>query len=562
MVEKRNQPCLCGSGKRYKKCCGLKRETLVISDDSGLQEKSNRILSATDYFQLGETSLSQRRLEEAARYFHQAITLKPDFAEAYNNLGRTLNDLGKLDEAIANFHQAIRLNPDFAEAHTNLGVTFFNQGKLNKALASYRRALTLNPDFVEAHSKLLMCLNYIPNLPISHYLAEARNYGNRAANRASLRFSNWTCSFKPERLCVGLVSGDFYNHPVGYFLENMLANIDQTRIALVAYPTLKKEDELTARIRSCCVEWKSLVGKSDEEAAKLIHEDGVHVLLDLSGHTSHNRLPVFAWKPAPVQATWLGYFASTGLAEIDYLITDPISVPEYHQEYFTERVWYFPEIRFNFSPPVVGKELESTPLPAMHNGYITFGCFQNFSKINDEVLAVWGRILQELPQAKLRIQTWPLHSPTIREEFRQRLARSGIAPDSVTLAEHVPRSIYLEELTHIDIILDTFPFTGGTTTCEALWMGVPTVTLAGKAMVARQGASLLTCLGLDSWISVDKDDYVAKALTHSADLEKLARLRKELRRQMLTSPLCDSPRFAQNFTKAMWGMWHRFLAEQ
>jgi predicted O-linked N-acetylglucosamine transferase (SPINDLY family) len=511
---------------------------------------------------LGNALLALGRLDEAVASFRQVLTFKPDFAEAHNNLGMSLKAQGKLDEAVDSFRLAMSLKPDFAVAHSNLGSALKDQGNLNEAIASFRQALTLKPNFAAAHSNLLLCLNYLPGQNDSLYFDEACRYGREITSNVRLPFSDWSCSARPDRILVGMVSGDLGCHPVGFFLENLLENLDPAKIELVAYPTLREEDELTARIRSRFVGWKPLTGMRNEAAAGLIHADGVHILLDLSGHTSYNRLPVFAWKPAPVQATWLGYFASTGMSEMDYLIAAPVSVPKSHPDHFTEKIWYLPDTRFCFSPPVIGDELSSAPLPALRNGFITFGCFQNVAKINDAVLAAWGKILQQLPHSRLRLQNYLLIYPTIREQLRERLARNGIAPERVTLEKSVPRSDYLAAHSLVDIILDTFPFPGGTTTCEALWMGVPTVTITGNTMLARQGASLLACAGLVDWIATDAEDYVAKAVAYSTDLGKLAALRAVLRRQVLASPLFDGARFARNFEEAMWGMWRCFLSER
>ncbi|MCL7487982.1 MAG: tetratricopeptide repeat protein [Desulfobulbaceae bacterium] len=513
------------------------------------------------HFNLGITLKDLGRLEKAAACFRQVLTAKPDYAEAHYNLGIILNEQGYPDEAAACYRQALTLKPDLAEALNNLGIILREQGRLEEAVACFRRAIVLKPGYPETHSNLLMCLNYLPRLSIVEYLNEARRFGRNAAKKVSKRFADWTCSTKPGRLRIGMVSGDLRNHPVGYFLENLLANIDSSQIELVAYPTQNHEDELTARIRPRFASWKPLTDLDDEAAAGLIHDHGVHILFDLAGHTRHNRLPVFAWKPAPVQVAWLGYFSSTGMAEIDYLLTDPISVPELHQAQFTEKVWYLPETRFCFSPPAVSADLMLSPLPALRNGYVIFGSFQSLSKINDQVLSAWGRIFQEMPQARLRLQNRQLSSPTVREQLLQRLTQNNIAPERVILEQSVPRVEYLAAHADIDIILDTFPFTGGTTTCEALWMGVPTLTLAGNTMVARQGAGMLTCASLADWIAENDADYVGKALTHAADLEKLARLRAGLREQLLASPLCDSTRFARNFEAALWGMW-RSLEEK
>jgi protein O-GlcNAc transferase len=510
------------------------------------------------HYNMGNVLDDLGNADKAAACYRRALALKPDHVDAHYNLGLLLQTQGKPDEAAACYRQALILKPDYVEAHNNLGIALKDQGRLDEALDSFRRALTLKPDYFEAHSNLLFCLIYLPSQSIPQYLDEARLYGRQVAARVRIRFSDWICASRPERLCIGLVSNDFRNHPVGYFLENMLAHIDTTRLDLVAYPANREEDELTARIRPRFAAWKPLVGMDDEVAAHLIHNDGMHILIDLSGHTSHNRLPVFARKPAPVQVTWLGYFASTGMAEMDYLIADRESVPESCRESFTETVWYLPETRWCFSPPVSDKELAVAPLPALHNGYITFGCFQNLAKLNDEVLAVWGRILQALPLSRLRLQNPQNNSPALREELQRRLARQGIAPERVMFEKPVPRLDYLAAHAHIDIILDTFPFSGATTTCEALWMGVPTVTLAGNTMVARQGVSLLTCAGLTNWIAANVEDYVAKAVAYATDVEKLACLRAGLRQQVLSSPLFDGPRFARNFEAALWNMWNRY----
>lgn len=504
---------------------------------------------------LGITLKDLGALDEAAACYRRVLGKKPGYAEAHYNLGVILQDQGSLDEAASCYRRALDLQPNLAEAHNNLGIINREQGRLEEAVACYRRALSLTPDYTEAHSNLLMCMNYLPGLSAADYLDEARRFGERSAALGVRPYTEWTCAARPQQLRIGMVSGDFRNHPVGYFLENLLAAIDPAHMAMIAYPTTPREDALTARIRPRFAAWKPLWGLSDEDAARMIHDDGVHILLDLAGHTRHNRLPVFAWRPAPVQVSWLGYFASTGMAAMDYLLADPISVPESYQSCYMEKVWHLPTTRLCFTPPAVKGPVSVTPLPALRNGHVTFGCFQGLAKINDGVLAVWGRILQAMPTARLRLQNRQLNSERMRAHLLHRLSRYGIAPEQVLLEQSVPREQYLAAHAHIDIILDTFPFNGGTTTCEGLWMGVPTVTLTGRAMVARQGASLLNCAGLTDWIAVNDEDYAAKALAHAADLAKLARLRHALREQLLASPLCDGPGFARNFEAALWGMW-------
>lgn len=509
------------------------------------------------YNNLGNTLHALGKSSEAEAGYRQAVSLKPDYFEAYTNLGIELQAQGKLAEAESSYRQALDVNPNYVDAHNNLGMVYQDQGRLEDAMACYRRVLSLQPDFSEARSNLLLCLNYLPDLSISLYLDEARQYGRQVAAGVRTPFSEWKCSRDPERLRVGMVSGDFRNHSVGYFLENLLGNIDPARIELVAYPITRNEDELTARIRPGFAAWKSLTGIPDEAAAQLIHDDGMHVLLDLSGHTSPNRLPVFAWKPAPVQVSWLGYSASTGMAEMDFLLADPYIVPVGEENRFTETVWRLPEIYLCFSPPQT--TVAVSPLPALEAGRITFGCFNNPTKMNDAVVALWARVLHGVTDSRLFLKSRRFSDPGVCESVRQRFAVFGVAAERILMQGFAPnREEHLAAYNQVDIALDPFPYNGTTTSVEGLWMGVPFITLRGDRFVARVGESIARNISLADWIAGDEAEYVAKAKSHAADLENLAQLRAGLRQQVLASPLYDGPRFARNFEEAVWGMWHRF----
>ncbi len=508
---------------------------------------------------LGIVLHAQGKLDAAVESYRKALSINPDYAEAHNNLASALRAQGKLGDAIEHFQKAISIKPHYAKAHSNLGLALSEQGRLVVSIESFRQAISLSlGDAAAVHSQLLYVLNFISACTPAQYLAEARLYGNKVMAQAK-PYMHWTVhptGHAPQPLRVGLVSGDFHNHPVGFFLESILGHMNPARIELVAYPTKWEEDDLTARIKPRFAAWHSIANLNEETAARQIHADGIHILIDLAGHTAHNRLPVFAWKPAPVQATWLGYWASTGVPAIDYLLADPISVPESHRTHFTETVWYLPDTRLCFTPPEkTGSKLAISPPPALQKGYLTFGCFQNLTKVNDDVLALWGRIFDALPRARLRLQTKQLCYLGEREHLLQRLASVGIAPERVTLEGPIPREDYLAAHAEVDIILDTFPYPGGTTTCEALWMGVPTVTLAGDTLLGRQGASLLTCVGLEEWIANNKEEYVALAVGHAADVNRLAQLRAGLRQKALASPLFDAPRFSRNLEDALLGMW-------
>jgi len=510
---------------------------------------------AEAHYNLGNALQELGQLDAALSSYRNALALKPDFALAHNNLGNVLKDLGQYDAALESLHRSLELNSSYAEAHNNLGGVLLNYGQFDAAQECFRRALALKPGYSDAHSNLLFSLNFDANHSQSNCLEEARAYGQMATWKAGQRFAHWQCAAEPKRLRVGLVSGDLCNHPVAYFLQSLLEQIDTTQIEFIAYPTAQKSDEITKRIQPYFAAWKPIHGLKDADAARMIHNDGVHILLDLSGHTAHNRLPLFAWKPAPVQVSWLGYFATSGVAEMDYLLADKVGVPEDQQAQFTESICYLPDTRLCFTPPPF--DVPVAPLPALTNAYITFGCFQNLAKVSDAVLAAWSHILIAVPNSRLRFASKQLGDPVVAVQFMRRLLQSGFEAARVELHGFVTREAYLAAHAAVDVILDTFPYPGGTTTCEALWMGVPTLTLAGETLLARQGASLLSAAGLSDWVANSEDEYGAKAMQFSSDLPKLAALRAGLRQQVLASPLFNAPRFARNFEAALWGMWQQ-----
>lgn len=493
------------------------------------------------------------RHAEAVACFRQALALEPARAEIHSNLANALKDLGQLAEAEAAYRKAIELRPELGDLHSNLGVVLQDLGRAAEAEASFRRALALNPDDVDACSNLLFNMNYLAPAPPSACLTAARDYGRLAARLRTRRHAAWSCAHAPERLRVGFVSGDLRNHPVGYFLAGLLENLDSARVESIAYSNTSLSDELTARLQSGCAQWRSIHGLPDAAAAALIHADAPHVLVDLSGHTAGGRLPVFAYKPAPVQAAWLGYLATTGLAEMDYLLGDAYATPPADDAHFVERVWRLPETYLCYAPPQ--QDVAVAALPASAHGYVTFGCFNNLSKLNDAVVALWAGILQALPQARLSLKCRQLADSGLRAATLARFAAHGIAAERLALAGLSGYADYLAAYGGIDIALDPFPYPGGTTSVESLWMGVPVLTLRGDRFLARNGADIVRAAGLPGWIAADEDDYRAKALRFAADPAVLAVLRRDLRAQLAASPLCDTRRFARDFETALWGMW-------
>jgi len=499
--------------------------------------------------------------ENAVASYRCAVNLQPDFVEAHCNLGLALQNIGQVDSAIASYRRTLELKPDHAEAYSNLGLALQSIGQLEGAVANYQRALEIKPDLHQARSELLFTLNFTASHTPLYYLGLAREFGRMVAGTAGTRFTVWQCKARPRRLRVGLVSGDLRIHPVGYFLEGLLSHINPDRIELIAYPNHYEEDELTARIRPCFSAWKPIFGKSDEAAAHLIHDDGVHVLLDISNHTGHNRLPMFAWKPAPVQATWLGLPSTSGLAEMDYVLGDPYAIPTEFESHFSETVWRMPESCLCLAAP--DSPVNVAPLPALSAGYVTFGSFNHLTKMTDEVVSVWARVLKSVPNSRLFMKTKQLSDPAVCEKTRQRFVSSGIAPERLLMSGTLAsRDDHLAAYNKVDIALDTFPYPGVTTSVEALWMGVPVLSMRGDKFLTRTAGSIAHNAGLPDWIAADEEDYVAKAVAFTSNLERLATLRAGLRQQVLASPLFDAPRFARNFEDALWGMWQSYQAKQ
>jgi protein O-GlcNAc transferase len=504
---------------------------------------------------LGKTS----QAEAACR---RALELDPRAAEAHNNLGVICSRTNRLAESIASFERAIKTKGDYADAYSNLGGVLKDIGRLAEASETLRRALSIDPDSVLAHQNLLFIHNYVGDLPAGQLLADAKRFGEVAARLAQPR-TRWQNMPDPGRvLRVGFVSGDLSGHPVGFFLEGVLAALTSGpagTLELFAYPTLACDDETSARLRACCKGWHSAIGLSDEALAQRIAEDRIDILIDLSGHTAHNRLTMFAWKPAPVQVSWLGYFATTGLAAIDYFIADPCTLPPGQEVHFSEQIWRLPETRLCFTAPA--DDVAVGPLPALANGYVTFGSFNNLSKMNDTVVALWAQVLNAVPDSRLFLKYQQLGEASVRQGTRERFAAHGIKPERLILEAYVPRTNYLAAYQRVDIGLDPFPFPGGTTTAEALWMGIPVLTLAGERFLSRQGVGLLMNAGLPDWIATDTRDYLARAVSHASDLQRLASLRRGLRKQVLDSPVFDAPRFARHFEAALREMWRKWCSE-
>lgn len=486
----------------------------------------------------------EQRFDEAIARYDQALSLYPDNSLLVGNRGNALLGAGRAQEALAQYKKAIALEPKVPQHRANLGRAFKALGRIEEADACYREVIELAPNDFAARSDLLLLRSYFTGQSV---LTAARDFGE-AVRAAAQPFSTWT-RHGGKALRVGLVSGDLRTHPVGFFAESVLAALAARGVELFVYSSVAVHDALSARIRAHCQAWREIFGVGDASAAALIHNDQLDVLLDLAGHTANNRLPLFAWRPAPAQASWLGWCATTGVAEIDAYIGDPWITPEQAQRDFTEKLLPLPESFLCFTPPQF--EIDAGPVPALTEGHVTFGCFNNLPKLNERVIALWSRLLQALPTARLLLKNAALGAERTREDLLARFAAHGTSADRLTLEGASPRRDYLASYHRVDIALDPFPYPGGTTTADALWMGVPVLTLPGASALSRQGESLLCNVGLPDWVARDEQDYIDRAAGHASDLSALAALRAGLRQRQLASPLCDAPRFAAHLEAAL-----------
>jgi len=504
---------------------------------------------AEAFSNLGTTLHDMGQLEPAVECYKKAIALNPQHAEAYCNLGVALKDAARFTEAQTCYLKALELKEGYPEAWSNLGNTLQILGDVPNAVSCYERAIALKPTFLEARSNLLFCLNYVHGLTGATMLAYAQQYGALVSERSQPKFNQWNTRPVGKPLRLGFVSGDFKNHPVGFFFEGLMTHLCHAEFVLHAFSTSFEADELTDRIKPLFDSWTLIVGLSDQEAASLIHKKGIDILVDLSGHTDHNRLAVFSFRPAPIQVSWLGYFAPTGLPEMDFFIGDPFLAPENEQLHFTEKLWQLPQTWFSRLPFSVSPSIQS--LPALRNGWLTFGCLGNLAKMNDAVVALWARVLHAVPASRLLLKARQLADAAAVTKVQAGFQACGIDPQRLILQGPSLQQEYLQTYNQIDVVLDTFPYPGGTTSVDALWMGVPVLTLKGDRFLSRLGASVASNAGLSEWIAQDPDDYLTKAVAFTRNLEALERLRSGLRLRVSQGPLFNVKVFAENFADAL-----------
>lgn len=538
---------------------------------------------------LGLTLHNLGRHDEAVHALRNALHLQPDLIEACLNLGLVLLAQRRFEEAGQTFAQALRLNAEHPGAHDGLGLVAQQQGYLLRARDHFEDALRLDPLHMQSLVNLAGMLhesmqaeasleifehlmrqpdgrkhasNYLMTLQYSDRHTAAELYhkacelmadmgqatdGPRPATPAAQDLPATLTGPLPRqegRLRVGLVSADLRAHPVGWFLKGVLPHLAR-HLSLVAFANQYQHDPVTQELQACVERWICIAGYSDEQVLQIIRAQQVDVLIDLSGHTAGHRLEVFARRAAPLQLSWLGYFATTGLRQMDYILLDSEHAPEGSHEHFSEKVAWIEPIRMCFSPPAYAPLVQQPP--CLDNGLITFGSFNNTGKITPTTIALWAAVLRAVPDSRLHLKWKNLIEPALKKNLRQQFAQQGVSPSRLILFGASSHQAMLEEYGDMDIALDTYPFSGGTTTCEALWMGVPVVTLRGDRPVSRQSAAMLRAIGLSELAADDAGSFVNICQGLAADRDRLISLRQHMRERMQASALFDPDKFSQAF---------------
>jgi len=499
----------------------------------------------------------------AAAWLEPHLQLFPDDSTAANaayQVAIAFDRRADLPSAIRWFERAAALAPGSAEIHNALAVAHHNFAQHPQALEHYRRALAIRPDFAEVHSNLLMALHYVEPEDCEAVFREHLEWAARhagtivAASRSA--FAN---TREPERrLRIGYVSPRFNAGPVAHNLLPLLRSHDHARFHITCYAVSDVHDAVTEEIRSHADAWREAASLDDAGLLALVGDDAIDILVDLSGHCPGHRLRMFAHRAAPIQMTWLDYSNTTAIGAMDYFVGDMLQTPPGTPQRFTEEVLRLPDVRLCYLPQ---EELPAVaPSPALRNGYVTFGCINRLSKLNPAVVAAWSGILAQVPGSRLLLKGTAYSSHEVRSAVQARFAEHGIGAERLDLRGFSDAAQMMAEYGDVDICLDPFPYNGSTTTCDALTMGVPVVSLAGQALAARAGVMYLTTCGLQEWLAADRAEYVRIACSAARDVPMLAALRTELRGRFLASPVCDAPRFARSFEALYRSAWTRWVA--
>jgi len=546
------------------------------------------------HFRLGNVLGRMSDFESAARAFSAATKARPDYVEAYNNLGAALAALKKYDLAIIAFRSALQLKPDWAEGRHNLGLMLAESGDHEGALAAFEEAVRQKPGYVEAlmdlgkglmaqgelararecyyavlqsepghqgaHDNLCLCAAYDPSLSPREICAHHRESSESLYAHVKVAGTPANAADPEKRLRIGYVSPDLYRHPVGYFMEPVLANHDHAGFDAFCFHDSEYFDDMSGKFKLMAGGWHTIAKRSDDEVTALIQKQSIDILVDLTGRLANNRLPVFARKPAPVQISWIGYPATTGLTTMDYYLTDDLCDPSGHDGFYSEKLVRLPAGFCCYAPPSFAPPV--APLPAARNGHVTFGSFHNLVRLNQPVITLWSECMKSVPGSRLFIFRTGMTRQT-QTRLADAFAAQGIAADRLSFRNQMPAGgTYLDVYAEIDIALDTFPWSGHTTACESLHMGVPVVTLAGDRHAGRMAASVLQRVHRGEWVAKTSEEYVRICRDLATDVDGLAATRAALRDQLAASPVCDGKSFTRALEEEFRKLWRTWCASR
>ena len=577
-----NDPCPCGSGRKYKHCHGAPARAAAAAERSvaallasaqralaagRLQEAQTAYLAALErepasFAALaGMTELAERAgdADAALHYGNALVMLHPDDARAHFALGNHFARQYEFERARACYRRTVELDPGASGAWNNLGNVEKYLGNLREGIACYDRAVACDPDNATLHSNALIALYYDTSTSHEEMLARHQAWAQRHAARYYPHGREWPNARDPGRvLHVGYVSGSLDGRVLGHFLRHVFPHHDRGQVVTYAYSCTRHADDVTAELAAAFDRWRDIQAQDDAAVAAQVERDGIDILVDLDGHTPDARLLVFARKPAPVAITWLGYWNTTGMTTVDYILTDPWTTPQDSPQRFTEQPLRLPASRLCYAPVAYAPEV--APLPCASGRAFTFGSFNRYDKLGPELVGCWAEILRRVPASRLVIKNSAIAIPHARAELSRLFAARGIAQDRIELRPRSPHAVLLAEYGDVDLGLDTFPYNGGLTTCEALWMGVPMVAIEEERMISRQTAAMLRQVGGEEFIAGTRDEYVALAVRWAQQPERLAAVRASLRERMRASPLCDGARFTRALEAAYRSVWRRYCA--